>query len=134
MTRRSGATTLLLAAAAALAIGPLAACGGDDNAALPGSPDASHDSPVTPADGGGDAKPASDGGVAGGEGGVGGDGGEGGAGCGSDKSGTARAPFTCCVMGLVDGHTTSTDLPDPAFCNNLADDPADPAQFDKYFP
>jgi hypothetical protein len=119
------AATLFVAAAAALALGALAACGNGDNTTLPGPSDASHDSPVVN-DAGGDAKPSGDAG----EGGTG----EGGAGCGSDKAGTARAPFTCCVMGLIDNHTNGTDTPDPAFCNGLSDDPNDPAQFDKYFP
>lgn len=119
------AITLALAAAAALATGGLVACSSNDNTPLPGGPDASHDAPVTPTDGGGDAKPSGDGGDAGGEGG---------ATCGSDKAGTARSPFTCCVMGLIDNHSTAKDLPDPGFCNNLADNPSDPAQFDKYFP
>jgi hypothetical protein len=119
------AATFVLAAAATLAIGSFVACGNSNNTALPGPLDASNDS-LAPNDGGGDAKPTGDGG----EGGAG----EGGTGCGSDKAGTARSPFTCCVMGLIDNHTNATDVPDPAFCNNLTDNPADPAQFDKYFP
>jgi len=119
------AATLFVAAAAALALGSLAACSNDNGTTpLPG-PDASHDAPVGN-DGGTDAKPTGDAGEAGP--------GEGGTGCGADKAGTARSPFTCCVMGLIDNHTNGTDTPDPSFCNGLAGDPKDPAQFDKYFP
>jgi hypothetical protein len=114
--------TFLLASAAALGTALVVACGNNNNNVPPPSPEGGADSAVQHDAGTSDAPHEGGAGEA-----------EAGTGCGTDDAGIARAPFTCCVMGLIDNHTNGTDPPDPSFCNGLTDNPADPAQFDKYF-